>query len=69
VPGKLVSADLPVFAPWAPGDYLLVLDIETPDDGSIVAAGVAPTVIRVKVVPEPVATPAPAEVVPTGPAR
>jgi hypothetical protein len=69
-PGKLVPADLPVFAPWAPGDYLLILDIETPDDGSIVAAGVAPTVIRVKVVPEPVATPAPPlEVVPAGPGR
>jgi hypothetical protein len=69
VPGKLVAADLAVFAPWAPGDYLLVLDIETPDDGSIVAAGVAPTVIRVKVVPEPVATPPPADVVPAGPGQ
>ena len=50
-PGKVVPASLSVVAPWAPGDYLVVLDIETPEDGSLIAAGVDPTIVRVKVVP------------------
>ena len=58
-PGRVVPARLSIVAPWAPGDYLLVLDIDSPEDGSLVAAGVEPTIIRVKVVPEalPPATP------------
>jgi hypothetical protein len=60
-PGVVVPADLGLFAPTVEGDYLLVLDILTPERGSIVAAGVAPTTIRVHVA-QPVvveATPAP----------
>ncbi len=48
-PGKLVPADLGLVAPVVAGDYLLVLDILTPDGGSLVADGVEPTLVRVKV--------------------
>ncbi|MGK2849454.1 MAG: hypothetical protein ACSLFN_00855, partial [Candidatus Limnocylindrales bacterium] len=48
-PGALVPAGLAVIAPTVEGDYLLILDIVTPEDGSIVAAGLAPTIIRVTV--------------------
>ena len=33
-----------------PGDYLLVLDVVTPEYGSLTAVGVDPTIVRVKVV-------------------
>ena len=43
----------------APGDYLLVLDIVTPDRGSLAAAGIAPTIVRIHVVAaEPTRVPA-----------
>lgn len=48
-PGALVPVDLELSAPNVAGDYLLVLDIVTPADGSIVADGVEPTIIRVRV--------------------
>ena len=58
-------ASLDLVAPTVAGEYLLLLDIVTPDDGSIVAAGVEPTIIRVTVkkpaadvAPAPVAAPA-----------
>jgi hypothetical protein len=38
-----------IFAPSAPGEYLLVLDILTPEVGSLSAQGVDPTIIRVRV--------------------
>lgn len=55
-PRDVVKAELLVFAPSAPGDYLLVLDILTPEVGSLSAQGVDPTIIRVHVV-EPESSP------------
>jgi hypothetical protein len=49
-PGDVVPAALGVIAPSVPGAYLLVLDIVTPDDGSLVASGLEPTIVRVAVV-------------------
>jgi hypothetical protein len=49
VPRAVVKTELLVFAPSAPGDYLLVLDILTPEVGSLSAQGVDPTIIRVHV--------------------
>ncbi len=51
-----IGADLNVFAPSVAGEYLLVLDIVTPEAGSLTAKGVAPTMIRVTVAPKPVTT-------------
>jgi hypothetical protein len=48
-PRAVEKASLVVYAPSAPGDYLLVLDILTPDIGSLSAQGVDPTIIRVHV--------------------
>jgi hypothetical protein len=52
-PGDVIPADLAIFAPTVPGDYLLVLDILTPEQGSLIAQGVAPTVIRIRVAAPP----------------
>jgi hypothetical protein len=65
-PRSAVAATLGLFAPSAPGDYLLVLDILTPEAGSLTALGVPPTIIRVHVA-EP-ASGAPADTAPTAPA-
>ena len=54
-PGSIVNADLKLYAPTVVGDYLLVLDILSPEQGSLTALGVEPTIIRVRVV-EPTAT-------------
>jgi hypothetical protein len=35
--------------PSAPGEYLLLLDVVTPDRGSLVATGVQPTLVRITV--------------------
>jgi hypothetical protein len=58
-PRDVTKVDLLMFAPSAPGDYLLVIDIVTPEVGSLAAQGVEPTIVRVHVA-EPVveATPA-----------
>ena len=37
--------------PTAAGDYLLVLDVVTPERGSLVASGADPTLVRITVVP------------------
>jgi hypothetical protein len=59
-PRAVVRADLVLFAPSAPGDYLLVLDILTPEAGSLAALGVEPTIVRVHIAkPERVVTPSP----------
>ena len=50
-PGVKVNATLDLVAPTAPGQYLLLLDIVTPERGSLVAAGADPTLIRVTVLP------------------
>ena len=49
-PGVSVNATLDLTAPSAPGQYLLLLDIVTPERGSLVASGADPTLIRVTVV-------------------
>ncbi len=49
-PGGDVDASLGLDVPTVPGDYLLILDVVTPEHGSLTAAGVAPTIVRVKVV-------------------
>jgi hypothetical protein len=52
----VVKVEMRIFAPSTPGDYLVVLDILTPEVGSLAAQGVDPTIIRVHVA-EPEATP------------
>jgi hypothetical protein len=53
-PRAVVKAQMRMFAPSVPGDYLVVLDILTPEVGSLSAQGVDPTIIRVHVAePEP----------------
>jgi hypothetical protein len=60
-PGAVVPAELALFAPSVAGDYLLILDVLDPDKGSLIANGVEPTIIRVKVAAAPPpAEPAPA---------
>lgn len=49
-PGTSFDATLAVKAPKAPGSYLLLLDVVTPDGGSLVASGVDPMLVRVSVV-------------------
>jgi hypothetical protein len=58
-PRDVVKAELVMFAPTAPGDYLLVIDILTPEVGSLAAQGVEPTVVRVHVAEAAAASPAP----------
>jgi hypothetical protein len=58
-PRAVTKAEVVMFAPSAPGDYLLVLDIVTPEIGSLAAQGVDPKIVRVHVA-VPVAKP-PAE--------
>ena len=48
-PGGVVAVDLTLVAPSAPGAYLVILDIVTPEVGSLAALGLAPTIIRVQV--------------------
>jgi hypothetical protein len=50
-PGKSANATLGLTAPNAAGQYLLLLDVVTPERGSLLASGADPTVIRVTVVP------------------
>ena len=59
-PRAVAPADLAVFAPTAEGDYLLVIDIVTPEIGSLAAHGVEPTIVRVHVAePAPATSPTP----------
>jgi hypothetical protein len=37
--------------PTAPGQYLFLLDVVTPERGSLVASGADPTLIRITVLP------------------
>jgi hypothetical protein len=50
-PGKSADGTIELTAPVAAGDYLLLLDIVTPENGSLVASGADPTVVRVTVLP------------------
>ena len=49
-PSQEADAALDIDVPTVPGDYLLLLDVVTPEHGSLTAVGVAPTIVRVKVV-------------------
>jgi hypothetical protein len=48
-PGKAADATFTLTAPNAVGDYLLLVDVITPRDGSLAVAGVPPGIIRVTV--------------------
>ena len=47
--GKSAVATLALTAPTAAGQYLLLLDVVTPEHGSLLASGVDPTIVRVAV--------------------
>lgn len=49
----VAKTDVVLTAPTATGDYLLVIDIVTPESGSLAALGVDPTVVRVHVTAAP----------------
>ena len=55
-PQAVVASKLRLFAPSVAGQYLLVLDIVTPEAGSLTAKGIEPAIIRVNVA-EPAAVP------------
>jgi hypothetical protein len=55
-PRAVAQPKLRLFAPSVAGDYLLVLDVVTPEIGSLTARGVEPTIIRVTVA-DPTAAP------------
>jgi hypothetical protein len=57
-PRAVAKTSLTVFAPSTEGDYLLVLDILTPDVGSLSAQGVEPTIVRVHVSAAAITSPA-----------
>ncbi len=48
--GQKSDAILGITAPSTPGDYLLLLDVVTPERGSLVASGADPTLVRITVV-------------------
>jgi hypothetical protein len=48
-PGKAADATFTLTAPKAVGDYLLLVDVITPRDGSLAVAGVPPGIVRVTV--------------------
>lgn len=52
-PGSRIDATLELTVPTAAGQYLLVLDVITPERGSLAALGVEPTLVRVTVVAAP----------------
>ncbi len=60
---SVADLKLRLFAPSVAGEYLLLLDIVTPEAGSLTSKGVDPTVVRVTVAATaaPAATPAAAE--------
>lgn len=51
--GSTAEVTILLTVPAEPGQYLLVLDVVTPGSGSLAALGVAPTMVRVTVVPQP----------------
>lgn len=52
-PGVTVDASLALTVPSVPGQYLLLLDVVTPERGSLVASGLEPALVRVTVLPAP----------------
>jgi len=65
-PRAVVQSKLRLFAPSVAGEYLLILDVVTPESGSLTAKGVEPAIIRVTVgeIPAPAAAPAAPETAP-----
>lgn len=57
-PGGSATMLIPLMAPTAPGDYLLLLDVVSPAHGTLSALGSQPAMVRVTVAPA--ATPGPA---------
>ncbi len=49
-PGKSAVVKLKLNAPRTPGEYLLLLDVVTPETGSLAIAGVSPGLVRITVV-------------------
>jgi hypothetical protein len=47
--GASATVDFTMIAPSAPGDYLLLLDVITPQKGSLAIAGAPPGLVRVSV--------------------
>ncbi len=58
-PGSRTTVELALVAPTVPGDYLLLLDVDSPLHGSLAAAGVPPAQVRVTVGPAPTPVPQP----------
>ena len=52
-PGTTADASLDLAVPVAPGQYLLILDVVTPSQGSLASIGVPPTMVRVTVIAAP----------------
>jgi hypothetical protein len=52
-PGAIADASLDLAVPVQPGNYLLVLDVVTPSQGSLASLAVPPTMVRVTVLPAP----------------
>jgi len=50
-PGGETAARLKLVGPVEPGEYLLLLDVRSPSQGSLLAHGGVPTLVRVSVVP------------------
>jgi hypothetical protein len=48
-PGASAAVDFVLTVPTSPGDYLLLLDVVTPQGGSLAGAGVPPGIVRVTV--------------------
>jgi hypothetical protein len=64
---SVAELKLRLFAPSVAGEYLLLLDIVTPEAGSLTSRGVEPTIVRVTVgaTEAPAAVPATSEAAPT----
>jgi hypothetical protein len=56
-PGHQAVVSLPLIAPPVPGSYLVVLDLVSPEYGSLLAMGLPATAIRVTVTPSLTVTP------------
>lgn len=64
---SVADLKLGLFAPSVAGEYLLLLDIVTPEAGSLTSRGVEPTIVRVTVgaTKDPAVAPAASEAAPT----
>lgn len=66
---SVADLKLRLFAPSVAGEYLLLLDIVTPESGSLTSRGIEPTIVRVTVgaTKAPAATPTAPEAAPAAP--